>query len=666
MIVAIERTKFTYLYKYNQIRVDLIQFIDKSTIDLKGMLKHDLNGLIELFNTAMPLFEQDHEIILLELDKNKINFQNGILISFDSIQCIYPLTRTGLQLLDGKINDDFILENPVFEGAIDALRLKRSMAFRRATSLKLLTHYNLDALLEKPILSLIESSVEKNLLDKSKPQLFNTFLDNLIAYNKTPSYIPDGNIEHICKIGAIAIKYLGKPEEVFTNGPFYKSSIKYKSQLNSPSLLRSYLDFNSIRDSELKSSIEKMVEIISKDYNDIDIFKVSFFFLAFKSFLNKHDNNIELLKNEIEELIESDKKSASFVLALLGYTFSIESIYEGLHKISNAPLLKSTQSKLLAEIEKRKRIDAEIEKQKELEKAAIEQEKISKSLLMQNEETKSEEVDNVKAKTDEIVIEEMIHKPVESLSETIVIYENSEKEEELEKASIEQEKISKSLLMQNEETKSELIENVAANTDEVVVDDSIHNRFETVSEPIDIYDNTKKEEESEKTSIEQENISVSQLTQNEKTKSEEVENIPANTDEVVLEELIHNRIETVSEPIDINENIEKKEQLERDNSERQNLEKIKSSIEPKDIISTEIVKETLTVQIFKAFLSKEYKAAKQKLWFELIDTYFPRKYDELSLEILLDKLDTLPEVKDKLLKAKKDKETIKSFFDTYS
>ena len=547
MIVAIERTKFTYLYKYNQIRVDINQLIDKSTNDLKDMLSNDLSSLIQLFNKALPLFEQDHEIILLEIDKSKINLQDGILISFDSIHCIYPLTKTGLQLLDGKINDDFIIEPPVFENAIEALRFSRSMAYRRATSVKLLIQYNLDSLLKKSMLSLIESAVEKNLLDKSKPQVFNTFLDHLIAYNKTPSYIPDGNIEHICKIGAIAIKYLGKPEEVFTNGPFYKSSIKYKSQINSPSYLSSYLAFNSIADSELKSSIEKMVDIISKDYNGIDIFKVSFFFLAFKSFLNKHDNNIEFLHNEIEALIANDKQSASFVLAMLGYTFSIESIYEGLHKISNAPLLKSTQIKISAEIEKRKRTEAELEKKNELEKAAIEQEKIRLSQLMQKDEAKSEVVENVAVIADEVVVEAEIEKAVE----------------------------------------------------EAVV------------------------------------------------------------------EVIHNPIETVSEPIVIYENTEKVEVLESDNTKQQDFEEIKSSNESIEPNSTEIEKETLTVQIFKAYLTKEQSKAKQKIWFELLDNYFPSKHDEITLEKLLDKLDTIPEVKDKLLKAKKDKDLIKSIFDSY-
>jgi hypothetical protein len=547
MIVAIERTKFTYLYKYNQIRVDINQLIDKSTNGLKDMLSNDLSSLIQLFNKALPLFEQDHEIILLGIDKSKINLQNGVLISFDSIHCIYPLTKTGLQLLEGKINDDFKLEPAVFEVAIEALRFKRSMDFRRVTAEKLLIHYNLDALLKKPFLSLIESAVEKNLLNKSKPQVFNNFLDHLIAYNKTPSYIPDGNIEHICKIGAIAMKYYGKPEEVFTNGPFYKSSIKYKSKINGHSFLTSYLNFNSIVDSELNSSTEIMVGIISKDYPSIDVFKVSFFFLAFKSFLNNHDNNIELLNNEIEDLIANDKLSASLVLAMLGYTFSIESIYEGLHKISNAPLLKSTQGKILAEIEKRKFIETEIEKKNEVEKAAIEQEKNRFGQLMNKEETKTEVVENVVESEEKVVAKEML---VEGIGEAV-------------------------------------------------------------------------------------------------------------------KELIQNPIETVSEPVIRYENTEKAEVLGSDNAEQLVIEEFKSSIEPTQDNSTESGKETLTVLIFKEFLTKEQSKAKQKIWFELIDNYFPSKHDEITLENIKDKLATLPDVKDKLLKAKKDRESIESFFNTY-
>jgi len=342
MIVAVERTKFTYLYKYNQIRVDISQVIDKPSNVLKNMLNNDFNGLIQIFNLAIPIFEQDHEIILLEIDKSKISVQNGIFISFDSIICIYPLTKTGKQLLEGKINDDFIVDIPVFEKCIEALRIIRSMKFRITASEKLLAHFNLGELLNKGILSAIEASVKKSLLEKTQPQEFNTFLDHLIAYNKTPSYIPDGNIEYLCKIGAVAIKHLGKPEEVFTNGPFYKSCLKYKNQINTKSYYSSYKSFLAIPDESYKDSYKKIVEIISKDFDSVDIFQISYFFLAIKAYLNKNDNKLHNLEMEIQELKESNERVAAFVLALIGYTFSFEQLYESIHILNNVPLLKTS------------------------------------------------------------------------------------------------------------------------------------------------------------------------------------------------------------------------------------------------------------------------------------------------------------------------------------
>lgn len=538
MIIAIERNKFTYLYKYNEIRVDVNQVIDKSIESLKRMIQTDIEVLAHTLNKAIPLFEQDHEIILIEVDKNKIKFHDGIMLSFDSINFIYPLTKIGGQLLEGKISDDFIVELPVFEKGIDALKINRSMEFRSGTSEKLLAHFNLTELLNKEMLSLIESSVKKNLIDKTQPQVFTTFLDHLIAYNKTPSFIPDGNIEYICKIGAIAIKYLGKPEEVFTNGPFYKSCLKYKSIINNKSYSASYLAFISIADDELKTSYEKMVELISKDYKDVDIFKVSYFFLAFKSFINKNDNNIEGISHEILALINQDRNTAAFVLSLLGYTFSMENIYEGIHRLSNAPLLKSTQRKKAAEIEMKKREFVEIERKKERERKAIEQEKL----------------------------------------------------------------ISKK--------------------DKFLLDVEIKNN-------------------------ETERVPISSTEKNEKV-------------------FVPSSVENVSEPIVIYEVIAKQEVQENDksidyNEIKNDLKRI-DPIDQNDAVSD---KESLTVQVFRSYLSNEVAKAKQKIWFQFLDYFFPIKNEELSFENLEKLLDTKPEVKEKLLKTKKEKELLKAFFDTY-
>ncbi|NMR35472.1 hypothetical protein HIO71_14890 [Chryseobacterium aquaticum] len=365
MIVAIERNKFTYLYKYDQIKVDINQFVDQTIDNLMRMIQSNRDIVHQLFNKAIPLFEQDHEVILLEVDKSKIRFQEGIVIAFDSILCLYPLTTLGSRLLEGKISDDFIIGPPIFEKEIEATKIIRSMEIRKRTSQKLLEHFNLQDILSEEIVSIIESSTKKNLLDKKIAQVFTTFLDHLIAYNKTPQYIPNGNIEYICKVGAVAVKYIGKQEEVFTNGPFYKSSIKYKDEVDKKSYVASYRDFISITDYELKSSYEKMVEIISKDYKGLDIFKISYFFLAFKSHINKNDNNIEGINNEIIELINEDKCTSAFVLSLIGYTFSIENLYEELHRLFDAPILKSTSTKETIQFQHKKEIESSIKQDNE-------------------------------------------------------------------------------------------------------------------------------------------------------------------------------------------------------------------------------------------------------------------------------------------------------------
>lgn len=536
MIVAIERSKFTYLYKYNQIRVDINQIIDQPLENLKWMLQSDFNELLKLFNKAIPLFEQDHEIILLEVEKSKIEFHDGILISFDSILCIYPLTIIGSKLLEGKISYDFFVELPVFEKCVESLKIIRSMVFRKSASEKLLVHFKLSELLNKELLSVIEESVNKNLLDKSEPQVFTSFLDHLIGYNKTPSYIPDGNIEYICKIGAIAIKYLGKPEEVFTNGPFYKSSLKYKSKINNNSYLDSYLDFITIPDSELKKSYEKMVELISKDYKGVDIFKVSYFFLAFKSFVNKNDNNIEAIKNEIDTLINEDRNTATFVLSLLGYTFSMENIYEGIHRLSNAPLLKSTRKKKVIELENAEREKAKIERKKE---AAI---KLSEP--SNNKEIPDEVIAVPETQEIETIPNDVIEKPIE----------------------------------------------------EIAIEPS-----ETVSEPSVIYEM---------------NGPIS-----------EVEKVIKNKSDAIREKEVQSIIIT--------------DVLEEKSDGRQ----------------------LLTVQFFRSYLSNKVAKSKHKNWFQFLDYYFPIKNEELSLERLELNLDNKPELKEKLYNSKKDKESIKAFFE---
>jgi hypothetical protein len=342
MIVAIERSKFIYLYKYNEITIDANQVIDLSEEIIIKIFKENNHKMIVDFNRILPIFEQDHEVILLEIDKNHISIEGKLNICFKAVLSIYPLTNIGNQLLQGKINDNFIINKPIFEDIIEEVKVLRTLENRKLAANNILKLFSLN--IDNHKINLIEQALKRILSSKNSTNNFNSYLDYLIAYNKTPNNIPDGNVEFLCKIGVIVLNYLQKDEVNFFKGPFYKSCFDYKNDINAGSIFNSYTNFIEIKDNELITSLEKLKSNIDLQIDNVDIFKASYFFLAYKAFLNKNDNNLELLKIEIEQLIFEDELTTAFVLVMIGYTFSFEFLYESLHSLNNAPLIKKSSN----------------------------------------------------------------------------------------------------------------------------------------------------------------------------------------------------------------------------------------------------------------------------------------------------------------------------------
>jgi hypothetical protein len=337
MIVAIERSKFIYLYKYNEISIDANQVIDLSIEKINEILRENNHNLIDDFNRILPIFEHDHEVILLEIDKNQISIEGKLNIFFKAVLSIYPLTNIGNQLLQGKINDNFIINKPIFEDLIEQVKIIRTLKNRKLATCNILDFFSLS--LDNQKINLIDQVLKKILLSKNSTNNFNSYLDYLISYNKTPSNIPAGNIEFLCKIGIIVYNYLKNDESNFFKGPFYNSCLNHRNDINEGSIFNSYSTFIEIKDNNLISSLESLKSKIDIDIANVDIFKASYFFLAYKAYLNKNDKNIELLKTEIEQLIFDDENTAAFVLIMIGYAFSFELLYESIHTLNKAPLI---------------------------------------------------------------------------------------------------------------------------------------------------------------------------------------------------------------------------------------------------------------------------------------------------------------------------------------
>src|SRR6202012_1910696 len=106
MILAIERNSFNYLYKYNQIKFNIDNLIDISFDD--NFIKNKIEFLVKQFDRALPLFEEDHELLLLEVNKNELDFNGTISLTYKAVLNIFPLTSIGKRLLEGRLNKNLI------------------------------------------------------------------------------------------------------------------------------------------------------------------------------------------------------------------------------------------------------------------------------------------------------------------------------------------------------------------------------------------------------------------------------------------------------------------------------------------------------------------------------------------------------------------------------
>jgi hypothetical protein len=85
----------------------------------------------------------------------------------------------------------------------------------------------------------------------------------------------------------------------------------------------------------------KINEIINEDQIELDMFKVSYYFLAIKTKLNKNNFNLLELFEDLIRDIHSDKLTMSYVLYLISFSFSFEQLYESIHILEKSTLLKS-------------------------------------------------------------------------------------------------------------------------------------------------------------------------------------------------------------------------------------------------------------------------------------------------------------------------------------
>lgn len=366
MIIAIERSKFNILYKYDQISIALSSVIDSQMVELQYRISNQrIESLVRDLDRILPVFELDHEVLLLEIDRSKIGFGSDITVSFDSVVGIYPLTREGANLLSGKLNDNIKVGFPSLEQAIQRVKAERTIRLRVNCARKLLDLFGAKVAINPVFRDNLQASIKSIVYGNGSSLQDGNFIYSLLTYDKTPSYLPSGNAEYITKVGVVTLVALKKDDALIKNGSLYKKCLDNRNLINRGSIFDGLNNLETLLvDSELRASYDKVIESINPKFDNLQIFKIAYYFIALKAYLNKTEKNLLGIAQQLFDEVQKDPETFAHVLLLIGYTFSYEELYESIHSLEQSRILKNTlkltynkkEPAVIAQLEEKNRV----------------------------------------------------------------------------------------------------------------------------------------------------------------------------------------------------------------------------------------------------------------------------------------------------------------------
>jgi hypothetical protein len=339
--IVLQRTELNYLIKYDTLRISSDRIINLSYIEFKQQSE---KYTISLLQNSLPIYEQDHEVILIEYNSSLVLYDNAPSLEFKGILSIIPLTETGAQLLTSKLNTDFNILRPIDAKIYKAFTNNRNHILRLAASRKLCMLYNVSMPSDAFIADFQKATLFQ--INNETPKHFDSTLAHLIDFNTTPSFIPEGNIEALIKSACVGMKKLDKEVDQVPRSKFYSFAIDHKDSINNMSLFQAIMfieDKVKLFD-DTKKGFNQLKETLSEEGKYDNAFLSFSYFYFLKKSIEKNDYDISAPKDAILELIHYNSEVASRVLFMLGYTFSIQTISKSVQSFSKCELLKTQKN----------------------------------------------------------------------------------------------------------------------------------------------------------------------------------------------------------------------------------------------------------------------------------------------------------------------------------
>jgi len=327
MLLFLERDKFIKLFKFGELTLPISRFLDSKYI------AGEISISFEALDAKVPSFEQDHEILILEVSKESLQIGPEIRLKISFVKRVFPLTADAESYLFGRLNQNIKLQKPVFESDILDLKVKRDMQLRYKAKDAMYKLFSIERKLALPYEKEIEDGITSR-LGNVKLQSNDSYLTNLVTFNRNPVY-PSGPVEYLFKAASVFVQMKGATEHDFENGPLFNylmANAKTFNTLNHLELIKQF---------QIKSEANVILKELSKKYSNINALFIGFYFLYLKDQLNKHDNDLAFIQADIKAINVEYPVETAVITLMLGMLFSFDNLYESIYKLSGLQIFKS-------------------------------------------------------------------------------------------------------------------------------------------------------------------------------------------------------------------------------------------------------------------------------------------------------------------------------------
>lgn len=326
MLLFLERDQFIKLLRFGELSLPVNRFLDVSFSNAKA------NLTVEIIDSKVPLFEQDHEVLILDIPKEKLQINNEIKLKISFIRSIFPLTSEAQRYLIGRLNPNIKLQAPYFENVILQLKKVRDFKLRSKASEALCKLFKIDKNLAIPFEKEIEVGINAR-LNYSQPKKKDSYIASLMAFNRNPVY-PSGQVEYLLKAASVFVEMKGGTEEEFETGPLFAYLMNNAKSFVYPSPLESLKQFS------IQNEAKPILSQLSETYPNINAFFIGFFFLLLKDKLNKNEYDLKPISDEIKSIQQEIPTEAAIITAMLGILFNFDTLYESIYKLSDIPIFR--------------------------------------------------------------------------------------------------------------------------------------------------------------------------------------------------------------------------------------------------------------------------------------------------------------------------------------